>query len=190
MDLPHLGDAIPKRGNFITKFIGRSMLTILGWRIRADVPNLPKMVIIAAPHTSTWDFYAGMFAILALGIKISWMGKHTIFHWPVNGILTWLGGIPVNRSLPTGVVSQIVEQFREKDKFILGLMPEGTRSRVRKWRTGFYYIALQANVPVVLVRFDVKQKLISLLTSVQPTGDIESEMVQIRSSFTQNSSEI
>lgn len=184
MDVPILGDALPRRGNRLSRLIARSLMSMCGWRIEVDVPDLPKFVLIGAPHTSNWDFVLTLVTLFALSVKISWMAKQTLFRWPFNGLLEWLGGVPIDRTIQDdGIVIQTIEAFNSRDKFIIALMPEGTRTRVRRWKTGFYHIAQGAKVPIVLVRFDYDRKIMGVGPTIEPSGDIMADMAQIQSLF-------
>lgn len=155
------------------------MLGISGWKIKGDLPDLRKLVIVVAPHTSNWDFYYGIAAALALGIKVHWIGKHSLFRWPIAGLLKWLGGLPVDRALSRGLVEQMAEIFEKNDAYLLGVAPEGTRKKVTKWKTGFYYIANRARVPIVLVYLDYARREIGIGPLLMPTGEPERELAQI-----------
>jgi 1-acyl-sn-glycerol-3-phosphate acyltransferase len=183
MAIPVVGDALPKRGNRASQKAGILLLSLFGWRIVGSVPNVAKAVIIAAPHTSNWDFVLGMVAMFAVGIQVSWLGKHTFFRWPAASFLRWLGGIPVDRRSSHGVVTQIVAEFKQRDTFILGIAPEGTRKKVRQWKTGFYHIAYGANVPIVPIAFDYGRKVVSIGPAMLPGGDITVDMSFIQSFY-------
>jgi 1-acyl-sn-glycerol-3-phosphate acyltransferase len=161
------------------------MLSVAGWHIEfEDVPNVPKIILVGAPHTSNWDFVLTLTTFFALSVKISWMAKHTFFRWPFKGLLAWLGGVPVDRTnRDDGIVNQTIEAFNSRDKFVIAIMPEGTRSRVRRWKTGFYHIAQGAKVPMVLVRFDYGRKVMGIGPTIEPSGDIEADMAHIKSIF-------
>lgn len=176
MKLAELGDALPKKGNACTRFLGRSVLSVLRWTIQGEFPNRPKLVTIIAPHTSYWDFIIGMAGKLALGLYANWLGKHTVFFWPLDVLLRWLGGIPVDRSSSHGTVEQVVELFGSREKLVLGLSPEGTRKRVEKWKTGFYHIALRAGVPIVPIYLDYAHKILGIGPMMIPTGDMERDL--------------
>ena len=179
-----IGDALPRRGNRLSRLIARSLMSLFGWRIEADIPNLSKAVLVGAPHTSNWDFVLTLLTQFALSVKISWMAKHTFFRWPIVGILKWLGGVPIDRtSQSDGVVNQIIEEISRRDKFLIAIMPEGTRSKTRKWKTGFYHIAQGANVPLVMVRFDFGRKVMGIGPTIELSGDITADMAQILAIF-------
>ena len=185
MGVPIVGNALPRRGNRFSRLIARSLMTIFGWRIEVDAPDLPKLVLVGAPHTSNWDFVLTLTTFFAVSVRISWMAKHTLFRWPVKGLLEWLGGVPIDRTIPDdGVVNQTVEAFNSRDKFVIAIMPEGTRTKARRWRTGFYHIAQGAKVPIVLVRFDYGRKVMGIGPTIEPSGDIAADMAQIQSVFT------
>lgn len=181
--IPALGDALPRRGNRASRGIARLILSLLGWRIRGALPNLPRMVLIGAPHTSNWDFVVGMATAYALGVRVTWVGKRELFRPPLGGLFRWLGGVGVDRHAPSGFVEQMVAEFRRHAQLMLVLAPEGTRRAVTTWRTGFYYIAAGADVPVVLVTFDTARRLLHLGPALTPSGDITADMATIRSLY-------
>ncbi|CUS48326.1 MAG: 1-acyl-sn-glycerol-3-phosphate acyltransferase [Idiomarinaceae bacterium HL-53] len=150
---------LPVRTGRFGRSFGRLGLRCLGgWKVVGRMPDIPKAVVPVAPHTSNWDFFVGVFAMFALGLKLSFLGKHSIFVFPVKRLLLSLGGIPVNRSNPNGVVGQMVETFAERAQLLLALSPEGTRSKVDEWKKGFLYIARDAKVPVVPVALDFSKR--------------------------------
>jgi 1-acyl-sn-glycerol-3-phosphate acyltransferase len=160
-------------------------LWIFGWRRAGRVPDAPKFVMIAAPHTSNWDLPVGLAIILAFKVKIYWLGKEPIFRWPFATFFKWLGGIPVNRSGSGDVVAQTVQAFKEQERMIMVVAPEGTRKKTKHWRTGFYYIAMGANVPLVMGFIDYVRKEGGFGPMLMPTGNIEADMEKIRA-FYQN----
>ena len=185
MDGPVVGDALPRRGNRLTQLIARSLMSLFGWRIEVDgVPDLPKLILVGAPHTSNWDFVLTLTTLFALSVRISWMAKHTFFRWPFKGLLAWLGGVPIDRTIQDdGTVNQTIKAFDSHDKFVIAIMPEGTRSKTRRWKTGFYHIAQGAKVPIVLVRFDYGRKVMGIGPTIEPSGDIAADMAHIQSIF-------
>ncbi len=160
-------------------------LWIFGWRRAGRMPDAPKFVTIAAPHTSNWDLPVGLAIILAFKAKIYWLGKERIFKWPFATFFKWLGGIPVNRSISGDVVAQTIQAFREQERMIMVVAPEGTRKKANHWKTGFYYIATGANVPLVMGFIDYARKEGGFGPMLMPTGDIEADMEKIRA-FYQN----
>ena len=124
--------------------LGRLWLRANGWRIEGEMPNLPKFIIVGAPHTSNWDLPYTLAAGLHYGVRVHWMGKDSIFKWPYGGLMHWLGGIPVDRSKPNNAVAQMVEKFAASDRLVVVIPPEGTRGKITRWKTGFYHIAVGA----------------------------------------------
>lgn len=171
MYVPTLGPNVPKRGNAVSRGIGRMMMTLGGWKFEGVVPDEPKFVLIVAPHTSNWDFFVGLWAYFALGFRISFLGKHTVFVWPFAPFLRWLGGIPVQREVSRDRVAEAVTAFNASEKMIFVLAPEGTRKYVPDWKTGFYYVADGAKVPIVPVAFDFERKIIRIHPPFWTTGD-------------------
>ncbi len=134
-------------------------------------------------HTSNWDFIVGMAGKLTIGLYASWLGKHTIFFWPLGILLRRLGGIPLDRSSSHGTVEQVVDLFRSREQLVLGLSPEGTRKRVEKWRTGFYHMAMQSGVPIVPVYLDYAHKILGIGPMMTPTGDSQKDLREIGDFF-------
>ncbi|MFD2166292.1 1-acyl-sn-glycerol-3-phosphate acyltransferase [Thalassotalea euphylliae] len=163
--------------------IGTYILEVMGWKITGELPAHPKVVFAVAPHTSNWDFIIALCAMLHLQLKVSFMGKASIFIFPVRGLLLKLGGIPIDRSCPHGVVEQMAKEFERKEKLALGLAPEGTRSKTKEWKKGFLYIAKKANVPVVPVSFHFDKKELKFHKAMNISGDIDEELVRVKSYF-------
>ena len=173
----------PLGGNVFSGWLGRSLLKITGWKIEGELPRYPKMVLAVAPHTSNWDFFLGLAVLFALRIKIRFLGKHTIFVPVIKQLLEFIGGMPVDRRSPHGIVEQVVDGFNQFDKMILAVAPEGTRSPIYPWKTGFLAIAKKAKVPVVLVGFDFKHKTVKFGPSLEHLNDIEENMHAVYSFF-------
>ena len=159
------------------------MLALLGWRVDVVAPPGPKGIIIVYPHTSNWDFPIGYLTKMAMGLPIAFVGKDTLFRWPVGGLLRRMGGIPVNRRERTGLIGQMVEEFRKRDWMWLAIAPEGTRSHVAHWKSGFYRLALEAGVPVGLAFIDYGKREVGLRDYVRMTGDREADMQRIRAAY-------
>ena len=164
-------------------WLGRLWLGILGWKIQGQDPTYRKFVFIAAPHTSNWDLPFMLATAYVMRVHISWFGKHTLFTPPCGWLLRKLGGIPVDRRAPQSLVTQMAEQFRSRDYLVLAVPPEGTRSRVDCWKSGFYHIAAQSGVPIGLGYLDYERKLCGLGMFVKPSGDIKEDMDEIRSFY-------
>ena len=182
---PVLGDRIPLRGNALMRAVGHGLLRLMGWRVEGEVPNLPKFVIAVAPHTSNWDFVVGAAAMFALDLRLAFLGKHTIFRWPFGAFLRWMGGIPVDRTSPHGVVNESIDGFVRAERRILAIAPEGTRRRVARFKSGFLHIARGADVPVVLVALDYGARCVRLGPCFTPGGDIEAERLRAEAWFAQ-----
>jgi 1-acyl-sn-glycerol-3-phosphate acyltransferase len=151
--------------------------------MEGKIPDTPKWVMIAAPHTSNWDFSVMLSVAFAFEIKLSWMGKNTLFKWPFGSFFRYLGGIPVNRSRSENAVHRMVQLFNEVEALVLGIPPEGTRRKVRTWKTGFYHIAHGANVPIALGFIDYERKASGVGPIIQPTGDIDIDMKEIHAFY-------
>lgn len=173
----------PRRGSAFTRALSRWLLSLGRWRVVGELPDEPRFVLIVAPHTSNWDFIIGVLSMFAIGIQLTWLGKHTIFRFPLTGILRWLGGEPVDRSTSQGKVEVAIERFRTRPQWVLGLAPEGTRRRVEHWKLGFYRIAVGAGVPILTVAFDFSRRVTDLGTLYRPTGDEVSDLKTIRGRY-------
>ena len=184
MSIPKLGEAIPARGNRFTRGFWGMMYKLAGWKVEGTLPNLPKFVIIGAPHTSNWDFVVAMALLFAMGFDARWIGKHTLFRAPFGWLMRWFGGMPVVRSKRHGIVDQMVEAFEAQDRLIVGLSPEGTRKRVERWKTGFYHIAHGAGVPIVPGYFDYPRKVIGFGPPFMPTGNLEADIQALQAFYT------
>lgn len=181
--LPELPAPVPRRGGTAWRWIGRAIMRLTGWGIEGNFPALAKMVVAVAPHTSNWDFVHGAAAMFALDLRVSFIGKHTLFVWPFSAFLRWMGGIPVDRSAAHGVVGDAVDSFRRRQALVLAIAPEGTRRKVERFRTGFLHIARGAGVPVVLVGLDYATRTIRIGPVLEVGEDIEAERVRIEALF-------
>jgi 1-acyl-sn-glycerol-3-phosphate acyltransferase len=181
--LPGVGASVPRRGSAATRAFGRALLSLMRWRVEGDVPDLPKFVIAVAPHTSNWDFVVGMGVMFALDLKITFIGKHTIFRGPFAPVLRWMGGIPVDRSSPHGVVGDAVRAFERVDQRVLAIAPEGTRRRVERFRSGFMHIARGAGVPVLLASLDYASRCVRFGPLLEPGADVEGDVRRVETFF-------
>ncbi len=164
----------------ILYWIGRLWMWFFGWDVVGQIPVGEKFVLIGAPHTSNWDFPFGLSAVYILRIKVSWIGKDSLFKKPFGGIMRRLGGIPINRDSQHGVVDQIAQQLMEADKCAIAMAPSGTRKRRDFWKSGFYWIAHAAQVPLVCGSLDFSKREICLGPSFIPTGSVKEDMDRIR----------
>lgn len=177
----HLQGDFPTRGNAFSRWVGRCGLRLVGgWQIEGELPRTRQAIIPVAPHTSNWDFFIGVFVMLTLGLKLSFLGKHTIFRFPVNRLLRWLGGIPVDRRSAQGVVGEMVAQFQQHPELVLALSPEGTRKKVTEWKKGFLHIAKTTGVPVIPIALDFRRKVMEITPALMITGDIDSELERVK----------
>jgi len=183
LHIPPLGDAVAKRGNAFSRGLALLAMRLTGWRIEGEFPNLPQFVVIVAPHTSNWDFFVGVMAMFAIGFRGTFLGKHTVFRWPFGLIMRWLGGIPVDRASPHNVVQQTIDYFRARPHMLLALSPEGTRKKLPAWRTGFWYVAKGARVPIVPAAFDFPNKRIVIFEAIEPGEDIDADIARLRAHY-------
>jgi 1-acyl-sn-glycerol-3-phosphate acyltransferase len=167
----------------VLKWLGRTWLRLTGWQVEGAFPEETRGVIIVAPHTSNWDFILGIAVVFALELRISWLGKHSLFKPPFRAFLGWLGGIPVDRRSSHGVVADCVKAFASTPALLLALAPEGTRKGVSPWKTGFYRIACEADVPIFPVSFDYRDHAVHLMPPFHPTGNIGGDLTLIQNLF-------
>lgn len=165
------------------KSISRFILHLLGWKAIITVPDFPKCVFCVAPHTSNCDFLLGKLAYLSVGRKAGFLIKKDWFFFPLNLIFKAMGGVPVNRSRRGELIDQVVEQFKTHDQFCIAITPEGTRKRNSHWKKGFYLIAQQAEVPIVLAYIDYQRKVVGIERVFDPSGDYEKDIQEIKSYF-------
>ncbi len=171
--------------NTVLRTFSVAFLKLTGWKIVGQLPaDARKSVFIAAPHTSNWDLPYTLMVAFALRLNIYWMGKAQIFRWPFGPLMRWLGGVAVQREQANNLVAASVQALQTSDGPVqLVVPPEGTRSKVRYWKTGFYYIALGAQVPIVMSFMDYGNKVSGLGPAFVPTGDIEADMVAIKAFY-------
>tara|TARA_B100000029_G_scaffold291847_1_gene285392 strand:+ start:357 stop:881 length:525 start_codon:yes stop_codon:yes gene_type:complete len=155
------------------------VLTKRGWRVEGELINQKKAILAVAPHTSNWDFFIGLFVVFSFKLNINFFGKHTIFAPPLGAIVKRLGGIPIERSKAHGVVTSIANKIKEADELILALAPEGTRSPIYPWKTGFMHIAREAEIPIQVIGLDYARKMIVLGPIIQKVTNIDEQMQTI-----------
>jgi len=175
-NLTHHG---PTTGTF-GYWLGRFYMWIFGWKVAGKVPDASKFILVAAPHTSNWDLLFLLGATNIFRIKVSWIGKHTIFKIPFGSMMRWLGGIPVNRDSSQGLVAQIVDQYNKKDKLVITIPPSGTRKKRDYWKSGFYWIAHTAQIPLCCGFLNYAKKEAGFGISFVPTGELKKDMDRIR----------
>jgi len=180
--VPELGPNVQRAHSRLGSALARFSMGLTGWRFEGEVPDVRKMVLIVAPHTSNWDFPVGLQAKLALRLGGTFIGKHTLFRWPLGVFMRRLGGIPVDRTKTSGFVSEVAAAVRRADRMTVVLAPEGTR-RLAPWKSGFYRIATEAGVPILPVGFDYSRRVIFFAPLFHPTGDYEKDLVQLRAYY-------
>lgn len=179
--VPALPPSVPRSATpaFIRAF-ARLLLRLGGWRVVGAFPDLPRAVLIAAPHSSNWDGYWGLCVKLALGIDVRILGKHQLFWWPLGPVLRAIGVIAVDRDRAHGVVDQVAAMIRDNERMWIGLAPEGTRRRVERWKPGFWKIASAAGVPVVPAYFHYAEKVIGIGEPVVLGDDMDADIARIK----------
>lgn len=175
---------MPRMGNVCSRWFGRTIFSMLGWKLGGAFPRHKKIVLIGVPHTSNWDFILAMLAIMGLGMKVSYLMKKEAFFWPLGSFFKWLGGIPIDRSKHSNTVEQITTWFDSQEKGWVGITPEGTRDKVKEYKTGFIRIAREANVPVGFVCWDYPSKTIYIETCWPLVEDDEIEAKKIQQYLT------
>ena len=160
----------------MSKWLASKLLNLLGWELVGQLPETRKFVLVAAPHTSNWDFLYMYLVAKILGIPINWMGKEELFKGPMGPLSRALGGIAVKRGQSMNMVQQMAQAFAERDVLVLAVPPAGTRHKTNYWHSGFYYIAMEAGVPVVLGFVDYGRKRVGFGPSFMPSGDVKADM--------------
>jgi len=158
-------------------------LKLIGWKLEGRPPTEPKYVLIAVPHTTNWDFPITLAMAFVFDFEIFWMGKDSLFKGWKGPVMRWMGGIAIDRSSSNNVVEQTIEAFNNNDRLVVTIPPEGTRSKVDKWKTGFYYIAVGAKVPVGMGYLDYKRKVGGFKPTFYPTGDADKDIAEMRKMY-------
>ena len=171
-----------RRPSLLSRLVQRILLALYrwkGWTLEGRRPDCDKFIILGAPHTSNWDFVYFLGLVDALGIRAHFMGKRSLFRWPLGGFMRDMGGVAIDRSSRNNMVQAMIDEFAARDEFMLTIAPEGTRGAVRQWRTGFYHIALGAGVPLVCGLMDYGTKTGGLGPEIWPTGDYRADMEKV-----------
>lgn len=163
--------------------LARIFMRASGWTCKMDISPPQKFVAVLAPHTSNWDFIYFIATALVLGLDARFLGKHTLFWGPVGPVMRWFGGVPVNRHRPDGIIPDAINFLNSREEAILAIAPEGTRSRVTSWKTGFYRIAIEAEAPIILTGLDYASKTASVGPIFPATGDLDADMRAIRTYY-------
>ena len=165
------------------KFLSKLILKLIGWKTSGTFPEGKKYVVVAAPHTSSWDFIIGRLYYASIGRSVRFMIKGTYFFFPLGLTLRALGAIPVHKNLKVKLTDQMIEEFAKRNELLLTIAPEGTRSLTKRWRKGFYSMAIGANVPIVLGFLNFKEKTVGVGDVFHPSGDWDSDIKEIRSFY-------
>lgn len=171
-DLPPLPTTLGAR-------LARWALASVGWRLVGRAPSQPHCIILGAPHTSNWDLALALLTGAGLGFRLRWLGKSTVFWEPLGTLMRWVGGIPVDRTSRAGLVQSLVDRMKEEREFALCIAPEGTRKYTDHWKSGFYRVALAADIPVILAFCTYDRKIVGLGPAVRLTGDVDADMAKI-----------
>ena len=174
------GENVSKGGNFLTRLIGRLVFWMMGWRIAGEFPDRSKIIVALVPHSSNMDFLLTIAVLWGMGLKSSFLIKHTVFWFPLGYILKALGGIPVDRSSENGLISQVTEEFQRRSKFILGITPSGTRKRVEQWKKGFAILAVSARVPVLPAILNYETRTVRFAPLIEDVFDVEKVLMLVR----------
>jgi 1-acyl-sn-glycerol-3-phosphate acyltransferase len=163
-----------------SQLLSQMLLSFIGWRIVGQFPPNDKFVVVGAPHTTNWDFFFMLLLRGATGVYLRFIGKDSLFRWPLGRVMRKLGGIPVDRRKRSNFVDQMVDLFISSDQLFVAIAPEGTRGQSHAWKTGFYYIAAGAQVPIVLVAIDYSVRQLEISPLLWPSGDINQDFILIQ----------
>lgn len=184
--LPELPKNVPTSKGRFTRWLGFLLLRLSGWKFSGSFPDEKKFILAVAPHTSNWDFLVGLRIKFAYNLRVNFLAKNSLFFWPLGAWLRFLGGLAIDRSAAKGFVGQMVDNFNKTDELVIVVTPEGTRSKVSKWKTGFLHMAKQANVPVVPMALDYANKEVKCFPAVHITGEIEKELESFQALFSKD----
>jgi 1-acyl-sn-glycerol-3-phosphate acyltransferase len=163
-----------------SQMLADAVLSLISWQLDVTLPKASKYVLVGAPHTSGLDLFYTLLLKFSTGIELKWVGKDTLFKGPLGIVMRWLGGIPVNRKTRNNFVEQVVELFSQHEHLVIAVAPEGSRGKTAYWKTGFYYIALGANVPIALGYIDYRRRVVGIGPAIQPSGDIQADFSIIK----------
>ncbi len=183
--VPTLPPNVPQSRKGFSRRLGTVWLRMTGWRLTGEFPDVPKAVIVVAPHSSNWDGFHGLAMKQVVGIDISFLAKKQLFWWPLGPILRAAGAVPIDRGASGDLVGQAVQQFAQHERFWLGVAPEGTRKTVDRWKSGFWRIARAAQVPIVTAYFHYPEKRAGIGPLFHTTDDMAADMNRIRAAYTQ-----
>jgi 1-acyl-sn-glycerol-3-phosphate acyltransferase len=183
VNVPAIGAQVPRRGNAFTTWVATTGMRLIGWRFEGPFPDVPKCVLIVAPHTSNWDFPIGVMAMYALGIRGTFLGKHTLFRFPLGAVMRFLGGVPVDRAAAADVVGETVKHVQAHPGAVIVLSPEGTRRLTTRWKSGFYRIAERAQLPIFPIGFDYARKTIVFHPLFTVTGALDRDIAALQALY-------
>jgi 1-acyl-sn-glycerol-3-phosphate acyltransferase len=163
----------------VLRMVGKTLGALTPWSIQGTLPNIPKLVMLAAPHSSNWDGVFGILGACAFGLRCNWLGKHSLFSGVTGSLMRKFGGIPVDRNDPKGAVGQVAQAFAERERLWLVLAPEGTRKKVKKWRTGFWHIARAAQVPLLPVYFHYPEQHVGIGEPFMASEDLNADLERL-----------
>ena len=180
MKWPRLGDAIPQRQHTIRKLIGRAVFKLIGWKLEGNLPNKSKLVLVALPHSSNFDFILALSVIWGWGLKLNYMGKHTLFKFPHGFFFRAVGGIPVDRRSRQGLIEKMTSEFNSRSSLMLGIAPEGTRNSDGTLKAGFARIAKAASAPVLPIIVNYKTKTLTLGQLITDLSDVDAIITAVK----------
>jgi len=181
VNVPIISPNVDSRGNALTRTAATMLMRLSGWKFTGEpFPDLRKFVIIVAPHTSNWDFVVGVMAKYAIGLRGTFLGKDSLFKFPMGLLMRWLGGFPVDRSSAHDVVAQTANLVKARDRVVIALSPEGTRKAMERWRSGFWWIAHKTGIPILPVAFDFSTRSIHVYPVFHTTGDPKRDIPELR----------
>ena len=171
------------RRSKLSRYLARTALRILGWEVSGNIPDEERIVVVAAPHTSNWDFILAMLTILALNVNLKWVGKSSIFKPGFKWFFKWLGGIPVDRNNPSSLMEDVKDIVAREKGLIIGVAPEGSRKKVIRWKTGFLRIAELTQAKILFFAVDAPSKCILIGDTFKPTGNVEEDLKFVKNYF-------
>lgn len=183
MKLPTVGPEVPRQGNRFSQGLGYLLLHLCRWGVEGEICQLPKFVIVMAPHTSWWDFTNNLGVLLAMRLRVSWFIAHGYTRGMIGRVLSAIGAVPVDRGARSQLVSQMAQHFKLHPQFVLAIFPEGTRKKVSNWKSGFWHIAKQAEVPVQLVSVDYAKRKTIFGPVIHLGDDPEKDVQKMQNHF-------
>ena len=181
--VPQLPALAPRRAYGLLGSVARGWLRLNGWRVVGEFPNVPRCIAAVAPHSSNLDFVYGAAVVFSSGLRVSFIAKHTLFSDALGPFMRWMGGMPVDRARPNGLIEAMVEVFARPEAVWLAITPEGTRTRVKGFKSGFYRIALSAGVPILPAVFNYRERALILLPLVIPHPHVERGVAEVEALF-------